>query len=274
MGTSLDYTTSEMRAIRNEGPAIVARDLVLGYGRHVALQRADLEVPSASFTCLIGPNGSGKSTLLHAIAGLITPRNGDLEVLGRRPAESQRDVAYVLQAANVNDQLPVTVQEVVAMGRYARRGYFGRLKTGDKRAVKDAIDRLRIGDLRRRHLRELSGGERQRVFVAQGLAQEADLLLLDEPLTGLDIPAHERIDEVIEDEVAQGRTVVVTTHDIDEARRAHHVLLLAGRIVATGPPERALDPARLAEAYGGHFVHFDEDRVVLDDAGHGRGHSD
>lgn len=268
-----------MRAIRNnephragDAPAVVGHDLVLAYGRHIALRAGSFEIPSGALTCLIGPNGSGKSTLLHAVAALVAPVQGTVEVLGRPARASQRHVAYVLQAARTNEELPVTVKEVVTMGRYAARGHFGRLRASDRRAVDDAIERLGLADLTRRHLGELSGGQRQRVFVAQGLAQDADVLLLDEPLTGLDIPSHEQIDTIVEEEVARGRTVVVSTHDIDEARRARHVLLLAGRVVAAGLPEQALDAERLAEAYGSHFAHFDEARVVLDDAGHGTMH--
>lgn len=266
-----------MRVIRNTiqlmerspGPAVEARGLELAYDGQVVLSPSDFEIPSGRLTALIGPNGAGKSTLLHAIAGILQPRRGRLQVLGTDAGSARRRVAYVFQAAKVNDALPVTVGEVVAMGRYSCRGAFGRFGPSDRRAVTDVLERLRIADLRHRHLRELSGGQRQRVFVAQGLAQEAELLLLDEPVTGLDIPTHERIDEAIEAEVARGTTVVVTTHDLGESRRADHVLLLAGRVVAAGPPDAALADDKLSEAYGGHLLHFEEGRAILDDAAHG-----
>lgn len=270
-----------MRLIRNhgtptsaqapDGVAVRARHLVVAYGSQIALSSSDFEVPAQRLTNVIGPNGSGKSTLLHAIGGIVEPRSGTVEVFGSPPAAHRRRLAYVFQAARINEALPITVREVVAMGRYARRGFFGRLTPDDREAIEDAMDRLRITDLRHRHLRELSGGQRQRVFVAQGLAQGSDLLLLDEPLTGLDIPSHERIDEVLESEVGRGVTVIVTTHDLDEARRADHVVLLAGRVVASGPPADVLSDARLTEAYGGYLLHFEKGRVVLDDAGHGPG---
>ena len=264
-----------MRAIRNptgDADAVVGRDVVVAYGRTVVIAASDVTIPRARLTSVIGPNGAGKSTLLHAIAGLVELRSGSLAVLGARPEAARARVAYVFQTARVNDNLPVTVSEVVGMGRYASLGPFGRFRTADRAAVDRAMESMGILDLRRHHLRELSGGQRQRVFVAQGLAQDADVLLLDEPLTGLDIPSHERIDTVLEAEVARGVTVVVTTHDLDEARRADHVVVLAGRVVASGTPEVALDDAVLAEAYGGHLLHFDEGPgVVLDDAAHGRG---
>lgn len=250
-------------------PAVAARALVLAYGRAIALAASDVTVPRGAVTNLIGPNGSGKSTLLHALVGLIAPRSGTLEVLGEPPGRGYRRVAYVFQATRVNDAIPVTVKEVVTMGRYALSGAFGRLGGRDREAVESAMERLGIADLRHRHLRDLSGGQRQRVFVAQGLAQEAELLLLDEPLTGLDLVSHERIDAVVEAERRRGNTVVLTTHDVDEARRGDHVVLLAGRVVAEGPPEEVLTGARLAEAYGGHLIHFEEVPAVLDDAHHG-----
>lgn len=253
--------THSQDAVRGEG-------VVVAYGRDTALAASDFRVPEGSVTSLIGPNGSGKSTLLHAVAGLVEPGRGRITVLGRPPAEVHHRVALVFQSAKVNEAMPVTVGEAVTMGRFARRGPFGRLHRADRAAVERAMERLGILELRHRHLRELSGGERQRVFVAQGLAQEADLLMLDEPLTGLDIPSHERIDAVIEEEHRAGRTVMITTHDIAEARRCEHVMLLAGHVVAEGPPGDVLSPERLAEAYGAQLLHVEEHAPLVDDAGH------
>lgn len=252
------------------GDAVTGRGLVLAYGPQVVLGASDFTIPAGKLTAVIGPNGSGKSTLLHAVAGLIEPRAGDLRVLGGRPAAVRARVAYVFQTARVNEALPLTVWEVVAMGRYASLGPFRRFRAADREVVESALSRLGIADLRQARLRELSGGQRQRVFVAQGLAQRGDVLLLDEPLTGLDIPSHERIDEVLEEEAARGTTVVMTTHDLDEARRADHAILLAGRVVSSGPPPSALEQGALVDAYGGHLLHFGEGgRLVLDDAAHG-----
>jgi manganese transport system ATP-binding protein len=235
--------------------AVEARGLVVAYGDRVALGPSDVDVPAGAVTTMLGPNGSGKSTLLHAIAGLVEPAGGTLRVLGTTPEAARPRVAYVFQSAMVNEALPVTVREVVTMGRYARLGAFGRLGRIDRAAVTTAMERVDVVELAGRHLRELSGGQRQAVFVAQGLAQEADLLLLDEPITGLDIPAHERIDLVIEEERARGTTVLLTTHDLAEAARGDHVLLLGGRVVAQGPPGDVLSAARLAEAYGAALLH-------------------
>jgi manganese transport system ATP-binding protein len=216
---------------------------------------------------VIGPNGSGKSTLLNLIAGLSEPERGSLEVLGATPSEVRTRIAYVLQSARVNETMHVTVREVVAMGRYATRGVFGRFTRDDRCAVDAALDRMGISELAPRHLHELSGGQRQRVFVAQGLAQDREMLLLDEPLTGLHLVSAETIDRVIHEEADEGRTVVLTTHDLAEASVADHVVLLSGRVVASGPPTSVLTHANLSEAYGAALLHADG-VVFLDDPAH------
>jgi len=248
--------------------AASAAGVVLAYGGHTAVGASDFTIPAGRLTAIIGPNGSGKSTILNALAGLLLPRSGSLEVLGRPPGKARRRVAYVLQATKVNEVMPITVRETVAMGRYGLLGPFGFLRGPHRRAYLEAMDRLEIADLAGRHLHELSGGQRQRVFVAQGLAQQAELLLLDEPVTGLDLVSVERIRAAIAEEIERGTTVVVTTHDVADANRADHVILMSGRVHAEGPPALALHPDRLSEAYGIGIVHLEDGSVVLDDAHH------
>ena len=248
--------------------AAEGKGVVLAYDGRVAVQASDFAVPAGRLTAVIGPNGSGKSTVLNALAGLLLPRQGTLQVLGRPPGKSGRRVAYVLQSTTVNEAMPMTVRETVAMGRYALLGLWGFPTLPHRRATQRAMERLEVDDLAGRHLHELSGGQRQRVFVAQGLAQEADLLLLDEPITGLDLVSTERIRSAIAQELARGVTVVVTTHDVADANRADHVLLMAGRVHTEGPPAQALHPGRLSEAYGIGIVHLEDGSLVLDDAHH------
>ena len=248
--------------------AVEGRDLTLAYGRHPVLRAATFALPAGAVTSLVGPNGAGKSSLLNAIVGLLPVESGTLTVEGRSPLEMRRDVAYVMQSAKVNEQLPVTVREVVTMGRYATRGAFGSMSAEDRRIVDSAIDRLELGDLTRRHLGELSGGQRQRVFVAQGLAQDARVLLLDEPVTGLDVVSRGRILDVVAEERRSGRTIVMTTHDLSEAADTDHVLLLAGRVVASGAAEEVLTAANLAEAYGGRMLRLADGVVLIDDPHH------
>jgi len=244
--------------------AVRARDLGVRYGKRWALESSSFDIPGGAITALIGPNGSGKSTLLNAIAGLVTPSAGTITFDDDTPSR----IAYVFQSTKVNESLPVTVAEVVAMGRYAGKGPLRRLRAADRKAVDEAMVRMDIVELANRHMTELSGGQRQRVFVAQGLAQDHDLLLLDEPLTGLDLPSAQAIDRVIHDEPARGCTVVMTTHDLAEARVADHVILLSGRVVASGLPHDVLTFGNLAAAYGATSLHIEGERLFIDDPHH------
>lgn len=246
--------------------AIRADGLVLAYGSKIALESSRFEIPVGGITALIGPNGSGKSTLLNAIAGLIEPTAGTLELLDGR--NGARAISYVLQTTKVNVALPITVREVVTMGRYATTGPGRRLRAEDRAAVDEAMRRMGVTDLQDRHLGELSGGQRQRVFVAQGLAQDHHMLLLDEPLTGLDITSAQAIDEVIHDETKRGCTILMTTHDLAEAHVANHVLLLSGRVVAFGPPQAVLTVENLTAAYGPKLLHLEGEQMFIDDPAH------
>jgi manganese transport system ATP-binding protein len=247
-------------------PAVVGRGVELGYNGSAAVAASDFEIPRGGITTLIGPNGSGKSTLLGGIAGLLRPLRGSIEVV---PVDGRKArVAYVMQTTQVNEALPVTVREVVTMGRYSTVGAYRRLGAEDRAAVVRAMDRTGVTHLAHRHLGELSGGQRQRVFVAQGIAQEHDLMLLDEPLTGLDLTAAEAIDRIVHDEHHRGCTIVLTTHDLTAARAADHVILMAGRVVASGPPEAALTTDHLVEAYGASLLHLEDGRIFVDDPAH------
>lgn len=245
---------------------VSAHQVTFGYRGRVALDSSSFEIPAGAVTAIIGPNGSGKSTLLNGIAGLIDPTSGKLVV---HPVNGHKaKVSYVLQSTKVNESLPVTVSEVVTMGRYAGKGTFRWMRAEDRREVGDAMDRMDIGELANRHLPELSGGQRQRVFVAQGLAQDHDILLLDEPVTGLDVPSAQAIDEVIHGELERGCSVIMSTHDVSEAQVADHVLLLSGRVVAAGAPAEVLTIEYLTAAYGPSLLHVDGDRLFIDDPHH------
>lgn len=243
---------------------VSVRDLVAGYDGVTAIRSSSFEVPKGAITAVIGPNGSGKSTLLSVLAGLLAPFSGTVSYAD---GASTR-IALVPQTTKVNDALPISVGEVVRMGRYAGKGLVGRLTPEDITAINEAMDRVGIADLSGRRLNNLSGGQRQRAFVAQGLVQEHDLLLLDEPLTGIDLPTAQAIDEVIHDEINRGCSVVMSTHDLSEARIADHVILLSGAVVASGPPSEVLTGDNLARAYGASLLHIDGEEVFVDDAAH------
>ena len=246
--------------------AVTATKVSFKYGARTAVAPSSFFIPERSITAIIGPNGSGKSTMLNGIVGLADPAVGSIEIL---PIDGlERRVSYVLQTTKVNESLPITVREVVTMGRYPSTGPYGWLKDVDRTAVQAAMDRMEITDLAERHLTELSGGQRQRVFVAQGLTQDHDMLLLDEPLTGLDITSAQAIDEVIHEEQAHGCTIVLTTHDLTAAQVADHVVLMSGRVVSSGPPEEVLTEEHLRAAYGPSLIHVEGTRLFLDDPIH------
>jgi ABC-type Mn2+/Zn2+ transport system ATPase subunit len=174
----------------------------------------------------------------------------------------------VAQQQHQHGWMPLSVEDVLRMGRYAERGLLGRLGPTDRAAVADAARRLDVTDLRRRPFGELSGGQRQRVLVAQALAAAPDLLLLDEPITGLDLASQSRILEIIAATTAAGAAVVMSTHHLGEARRTDRVLLLAGCILAAGRPDEVLRPQLLAEAFGNRLVSSGGDTLVVDEHGH------
>jgi ABC-type Mn2+/Zn2+ transport system ATPase subunit len=212
---------------------------------------------------LVGSHGSGKTTLLSTIAGLVKPTAGSIAVRGT--------VAMVTQSPDHHAWMPLTVNEVLRMGRYTARGLLGRLRGSDRAIIDDAADVLEVRHLRRRPFGELSGGQRQRVLVAQALAAQPDVLLLDEPITGLDLPSQLRILEVIANHAEDGGCVVFSTHHLAEARRVDRVLLMAGCVLADGPPSEVLVPSLLAEAFGGRLLRDDGLSILVDDHGHDHG---
>lgn len=253
-------------AMEASGPAVTVRNAVFRYGTKTVVKQSSVDIPAGSITALIGPNGAGKSTLLNAIAGLVQPVSGSVTV-GSRNGRTYR-TSYVLQETKVNPSLPVTVREVVSMGRYAGRRPLRLFNREDRRMVDEAMERTNITHLAMRHLSRLSGGERHRVLLAQGLAQDHDILLLDEPATGLDVVSIQAVRDTIRSENAHGCTVIVTTHDLAEAWDAHYVVLLAGRVVTAGPPGEVLTASQLTAAYGMGLMNVDGTHLFLDDPHH------
>ncbi|MGV9310730.1 zinc ABC transporter ATP-binding protein AztA [Streptomyces sp. NPDC003691] len=209
-----------------------------GYARRPVLREVTLDIPALAVTSLTGPNGSGKSTLLGVLAGVIRPTAGTVHHHGDRAP------AFVPQRSTAGDALPLTVRRTVEMGRWYARGPWRRLTSGDHRTVDEALERLGIAHLAARRLGDLSGGQRQRALIAQGLAQRSDLLLLDEPCTGLDPEARQGIEDLLARVTADGTTVVQATHDLTAARAGQHCLLLRdGLLEAAGAPSDVLPPA-------------------------------
>ncbi|MGZ3097580.1 zinc ABC transporter ATP-binding protein AztA [Streptomyces sp. H72] len=219
-------------------------ELNAGYPGRPVLRQLSAGIEALTMTALVGPNGSGKSTLLGVLAGVIAATSGQLRYAEGAPP------AFVPQRGAVGDTLPLTARQAVEMGRWGERGLWRRLTRRDRAVVDSAMERLGVAGLGARQLGELSGGQRQRVLIAQGIAQESDLLLLDEPTTGLDPEARERIGTLLTDLVADGTTVVQATHDLEAARSADACLLLTdGRLVGHGPPEQVLTPQALTRIW-------------------------
>jgi manganese/iron transport system ATP-binding protein len=244
-------------------------DVTAGYGDRTALEHVTLAVEPGSLLAVVGPNGAGKSTLLKLMAGLARPWTGRIEILGAPPGREARRVAYVPQAELVDWAFPVTVEDVVMMGRFPRLGSVRRPGRDDRRAVTDALAQVGMAAHRGTQVGRLSGGQRRRVFLARALAAEPDLFLLDEPVTGIDVTTQELLMDLLEEQAARGKTVVATTHDLAcAAQRFQQVLAVNRTVVAYGPSNLVLDANVLARAYGGHLLVLEGQTVVIDDAHH------
>jgi ABC-type Mn2+/Zn2+ transport system ATPase subunit len=241
----------------------VADDVCVHYGSTVALAPTSFELHAGTSVALVGSNGSGKTTLLSLLAGLVRPEDGRLTVTGT--------VSMVTQHHEHHRWMPLSVEEVLRMGRFPDRGLLGRFRADDRASIDAAAELLEVSHLRRRSFGDLSGGQQQRVLVARAVASNPDLLLLDEPITGLDLPSQLRILHVVEQHSAEGGIVVFSTHHLAEARRADRVMLMAGCVLADGRAEDVLVPDLLAEAFGGRLIRDDGTTIVVDDHGHDHG---
>jgi ABC-type Mn2+/Zn2+ transport system ATPase subunit len=245
-------------------PALVARGLTVRYGDRVALDEVSFEAPAGASVAVLGPNGAGKSTLFAAAVGLVKPSSGTIE--------RQGGVAFVPQRLHLDASFPVTVRDVVAMGRYPALGMLRRFEPADRAAVEDAMGALRIEHLASRRFGLLSGGERQRALLAQAVAQDPGVLLLDEPFTGVDAPTRRDLHALIGSWRDDGRTVLVATHDLESASSDYDlVLCLNRRVVAFGPADLARDEEVLAATFAGHVVRVGE--LIVDTAHHHHGAS-
>ncbi|MBA3533354.1 MAG: metal ABC transporter ATP-binding protein [Ardenticatenales bacterium] len=243
--------------------------LSVRYGRVTALDAISFDLLRGERVAVLGPNGAGKSTLFKVIAGLILPTAGDLRFMG---AQGSPTIAYVPQRSGVDWSFPVTVFDVVMMGRTAQIGLFRRPKARDREMVQQSLAFVALTELAGRQISELSGGQQQRMFIARALAQEAQLMLMDEPLAGLDVPSQQGIYEILDMLRERQVTVLVATHDLDQA--AEHfdrVMLLNRSLLGFDRPERVFTPARLADAYGSRIrlVETAEGMLVLTEKNQG-----
>ena len=264
------------------GAGISARDVTVTYRNgHTALHDASFDVPRGTITALVGVNGAGKSTLFKAIMGFVPAARGEIRLLGRtvREALAANLVAYVPQSEEVDWAFPVLVEDVVMMGRYGHMGFLRRPRAADRAAVDAALGRVGMADHRRRQIGELSGGQRKRVFLARSLAQDGQVILLDEPFTGVDVRTEEQIVALLRELRDEGRVMLVSTHNLGSVPEfCDRTILVKGTVLASGPTETTFTRENLERAFGGvlrHFtlgggdLHDDDDareiRIITDD---------
>lgn len=254
----------------NSSIAIALHDVSVAYGSKMVLNDITLDIEAGEFVGVIGPNGAGKTTLLNAILAMVPLRRGQILVHGRPIAQMRRAVAYMPQREAVDWTFPVVVEDVVLMGRQPRLGFGRHAIRHDRAVVEWALTQVQMLAERRAPIGQLSGGQQQRVFLARALAQEGDLLLLDEPLTGVDATTQETILQLLRDFQRAGRTVIMTTHDLGVARAfCSKTLFLNHVAVAYGTPAETFTPDILQKTYGGHVVRLSEQgspTAALDDA--------
>lgn len=224
-----------------------------------ALRDTSFAVPAGTITGLVGVNGAGKSTIFKAIMGFVPVAQGRITVLGRSVRQALRAnlVAYVPQAEEVDWSFPVLVEDVVMMGRYGHMGFFRHPRAADHVAVTSALGRVGMTDYRQRQIGELSGGQRKRVFLARALAQEAQVILLDEPFTGVDVQTEEAIIALLREMRAEGRVMLVSTHNLGSVPEfCDRTVLVKGTVLAHGPTETTFTRENLERAFGGVLRHF------------------
>lgn len=226
---------------------------------HTALWDASFSIPRGTVTALVGVNGAGKSTLFKAIMGFVPVARGEIKILGQtvRDALRQNLVAYVPQSEEVDWAFPVLVEDVVMMGRYGHMGFLRRAKPADHAAVDQALERVGMQDFRHRQIGELSGGQRKRVFLARSLAQDGQVILLDEPFTGVDVKTEEQIVALLRELKDEGRVMLVSTHNLGSVPEfCDRTVLVKGTVLAYGPTEEIFTRENLEHAFGGVLRYF------------------
>ncbi len=244
-------------------------NLTVRFGNQIALENLTLKIEPGLRVAVVGPNGAGKSTLFNVIAGVLPASSGEAKIHGHRPGE-HICIAYVTQSTSLDWSFPVSVWDVVMMGRAGQLGLLRRPRARDRELVDESLQTVKLLPLAGRQIGELSGGQKQRLLIARALAQEADLVLLDEPLAGLDLPSQEQIFNILDNMKGRGVTVLFATHDLElAASHFDRILLLNCRLIAYGGRKEVLTAENLALAYGGHMqtLETDEGKLIIADSG-------
>lgn len=241
------------------GEALQIHDLSVSYGNVPALWDISLSVPQGAVVGIIGPNGSGKTTFIKTALGLIKPLSGKIEFFGQPLDDVRQRVAYVPQKESVDWDFPISVRDLVLMGRYGRLGLFRRPRQADYVAVHEYLEKVGIEKLADRQISQLSGGQQQRVFLARALIQEADIYLMDEPFVGIDLATRSAIMTLLHQLKEQGKTVFVVHHELDSVQSYFDWLIMLNvRLVASGPTKEIFTQDMLRACYGKSYALLDE----------------
>lgn len=260
-------------AITLHGPGVVVNQATVTWRNgHTALRDASFQLPQGSITALLGVNGAGKSTLFKAIMGLVPLAQGDITLLGMpvKTALGSNLVSYVPQSEEVDWNFPVLVEDVVMMGRYGHMGMLRIARSRDRQIVTDALERVDIVDFRFRQIGELSGGQKKRVFLARAIAQQGEVILLDEPFTGVDVKTEAKIISLLRELRAEGKTMLVSTHNLGSVTAfCDYTVMVKGTVLASGPTETTFTAENLELAFSGVLRHVtlsgSEESIITDD---------
>lgn len=251
---------------------IECRNLSAGYGEDMVLQDISFSLPQGAQVALIGPNGAGKSTLFKVLSGLLPLTKGQVLIHGKPIKTHKNCIAYIPQKEDVDWKFPVTVYDVVLMGRWSHKKWFWPVSSHDKVLVQQSLKDMQMWDFRDRPLAELSGGQQQRVFIARALCQEPHILIMDEPFTGVDSATQETTLELLKELDKRKVTVIVSTHDLQMAQqRFRQVMMLNHRMICFDTPEKSFTPQNIQTVFGGQTLHVGDNVVVDHCCGHDEG---
>ncbi len=250
---------------QRDKPILDVHNVHVRYNGRAALEKVTFHLHVGERVAVVGPNGAGKSTLFKVVAGVLQPNSGEVTISGSQPSVHSC-IAYIPQRSQVDWNFPVSVADVVMMGRSAKLGPLNWPKKQDWDFVQHALKTVEIVNLSRRQISQLSGGQQQRMFIARALAQEAELMLMDEPLSGLDTPSQEGLLDLL-DKLREDRvTVMVATHDLEQAgRHFDRIMLLNRRIIVFGEPKTVMREENLLKAYGGRMRFDPQGTLLVDD---------
>lgn len=240
--------------IHTQEPILEVHDLMVTYGRKPVLWGVDFTLPAGCIAGIVGPNGAGKSTLLKTIMGLIPPSSGYVKLFDRPLDDVRSRISYVPQRESVDWDFPVSVLDVVLMGRYGKVGLLRNTGAHDRAIANECLDKVGMSAFAKRQISQLSGGQQQRVFLARALAQEADVYFMDEPFAGVDAATEQAIIELLREMASKGKTIVVVHHDLQSARSYFDwIVLLNMHLIAAGPTDQAFTEETVQQAYGGRL---------------------